>query len=122
MSEVGRDRNSKRPKTGGRAAGTPNKATRAFRETVNALLEQNSENVAIWLEQVATGSHGKEPAPEKALDLLAKLAEYAAPKLARTEIVGDRENPLQVQALDASKLSTDVLAQIVAAKDAADKG
>ena len=79
----------------GRRKGVPNKATRAFRETVNALLEQNSENVAVWLEQVATGSHGKEPAPEKALDLLAKLAEYAAPKLARTEVVGDAEKPLQ---------------------------
>ena len=62
--------------------------------TKNALLEQNSENVHVWLEQVATGSHGKEPAPEKALDLLAKLAEFAAPKLARTEVVGDAEKPL----------------------------
>lgn len=73
----------------GRPKGVPNKATKAFRETVQALLEQNSENVAVWLEQVATGSHGKDPAPEKALDLLAKLAEFAAPKLNRTEVVGD---------------------------------
>ncbi|MBT9158926.1 MAG: hypothetical protein DDT26_00175 [Dehalococcoidia bacterium] len=72
----------------------PNRATVEFRETVKALLEQNSENVHVWLEQVATGSHGKEPAPEKALDLLAKLAEFAAPKLARTEVVGDAEKPL----------------------------
>lgn len=78
----------------GRRKGVPNKATKAFRETVNTLLEQNNENVAVWLEQVATGSHGKEPAPEKALDLLAKLAEFAAPKLARTEVVGDAEKPL----------------------------
>lgn len=40
----------------------------------------------------------------------------------RLELAGDRENPLQVQALDASKLSTEVLAQIVAAKDATDQG
>lgn len=79
----------------GRPKGVPNKATKAFRETVQALLEQNSENVAVWLEQVATGSHGKDPAPEKALDLLAKLAEFAAPKLNRTEVVGDADKPLQ---------------------------
>lgn len=36
----------------------------------------------------------------------------------RLELTGDKENPLQVQTIDASKLSTDVLAQIIAAKDA----
>jgi hypothetical protein len=79
----------------GRPKGIPNKATTTFRQTVTALLEGNSENVAVWLEQVATGSHGKDPAPDKALDLLAKLAEFAAPKLSRAEIVGDEEKPLQ---------------------------
>lgn len=81
----------------GRHKGVPNKATTAFRDTVTKLLEGNSENVAIWLEQVATGSHGKDPAPDKALDLLAKLAEYAAPKLARTEITGPDGGPMQLQ-------------------------
>jgi hypothetical protein len=38
----------------------------------------------------------------------------------RLELAGDKENPLQVQTIDASKLSTDVLAQIMAAKDATD--
>ena len=79
----------------GRPAGSVNKATKAFRDTVNDLLQANSENVALWLSQVANGVGGKEPAPEKALDLLAKLAEYAAPKLARTEIAGDQEKPLK---------------------------
>src|SRR5574343_1864854 len=81
----------------GRPAGVPNRVTVEFRDTVRRVLEENSENVALWLSQVATGSHGKEPAPEKALDLLAKLAEYAAPKLARTEIAGDPEKPLKLE-------------------------
>jgi hypothetical protein len=39
----------------------------------------------------------------------------------RLELAGDKENPLEVkQTIDASKLSTDVLAQIMAAKDSND--
>jgi phage-related minor tail protein len=72
----------------GRPKGSVNKATREFRETVQALLEENRNNVGTWLTQVAEGHGEVKPAPEKALDLLAKLAEYAAPKLARTEHTG----------------------------------
>jgi hypothetical protein len=76
------------PKTGGRKPGSVNKSTKEFRDTVSALLEKNSANVGIWLTQVAEGHGEVKPAPEKALDLLAKLAEFAAPKLARTEHTG----------------------------------
>lgn len=79
----------------GRPAGSVNKATKTFRDTVNALLESNSENVATWLQQVADGVGGKDPAPEKALDLLAKLAEYAAPKLSRQIVSGDPDAPMK---------------------------
>lgn len=57
----------------------PNKVSREFRDTVRRLLEDNADNVSVWLEQVAAND------PNKALDTLAKLAEYATPKLARTE-------------------------------------
>jgi len=75
----------------GRPKGMPNKLTRAFRETVNTLLEDNAENVSLWLSDVARDD------PAKALDLIAKLAEYAAPKLARTEHVGEGGGPLVVE-------------------------
>lgn len=69
----------------GRTAG-PTRATREFRATVTKVLEENSENVGKWLTDVAEGiGEGSKPDPAKALDLLAKLAEYASPKLARTE-------------------------------------
>ncbi len=75
----------------GRQKGVPNKATREFRETVRKLLEENSENVGIWLGKVADED------PAKALDLLAKLAEFAAPKLGRVEHTGDGGGPLVVE-------------------------
>lgn len=82
----------------GRKKGVPNKATTEFRETVRSLLEDNAENVGKWLQAVAEGDplHEVKPDPGKALDLMAKLAEFAAPKLARTEVVGDKESPLTV--------------------------
>jgi hypothetical protein len=86
-------------KTGGRVAGTPNKATTEFRQTVTALLEKNAANVDLWLQQVADGVGEAKPDPAKALDLLAKLAEYGAPKLSRAEISGDEENPLSFQVI-----------------------
>lgn len=81
----------------GRPKGAENKTTKAFRETVNALLEDNAENVSKWLKQVAEGMPADEdsgikaipPAPDKALGILSQLAEYATPKLARQEHVGE---------------------------------
>lgn len=92
-STVGEGR-APRPKTGGRVAGTPNKATREFRETVAKVLESNAENVGLWIQQVADGVGDAKPDPGKALDLLAKLAEFAAPKLARTEHTGADGGPM----------------------------
>lgn len=94
---VGSSEKKKPPRAGmGRPKGVPNKATKAFRDTITELLENNSENVGLWLQQVAEGTPGKDPAPEKALDLLAKLAEFAAPKLSRAEHVGEGGGPLTV--------------------------
>lgn len=86
-------------KTGGRVAGTPNKVNKAFRDTITALLDENASNVHKWLLEVAEGDlvNERKPDPKGALDLMAKLAEYAAPKLARTEHVGDNENPVAMQ-------------------------
>ena len=80
----------------GRPKGAVNKATKTFRETVSAMLEGNAENVQKWLETVAYGDGDLvKPDPKGALTLMAQLAEYATPKLARTEMVGDEEKPLQ---------------------------
>lgn len=87
------------PKTGGRKKGVPNKVNAEFRETVRQLLEDNSQNVGRWLTLVAEGdgSDNLKPDPAKALDLLAKLAEFAAPKLNRTEHTGPNGGPVEHQ-------------------------
>ena len=85
-------------KTGGRRPGSTNKVTREFRETVKALLEGNADNVSRWLSLVADGDGAElRPDPGKALDLMAKLAEYATPKLARTEHTGKDGGAIIVQ-------------------------
>lgn len=85
---------------GGRALGTPNKATKEFRDTINTLLKKNAENVELWLQRVADGEGETKPDPAKALDLLAKLAEYAAPKLSRTEMTGEGGGPVGVHVIE----------------------
>lgn len=83
---------------GGSRKGSPNKITADFRETVRKLLEDNSRNVGTWLKTVAEGdlSNDVKPDPAKALDLLTKLAEFAAPKLSRTEHTGENGGPVRV--------------------------
>lgn len=76
-------------KTGGRRPGSPNKATVEFRQTVQALLDENRQNVSEWLTRVAADD------AYKALSIVAQLAEFAAPKLARTEVTGDPNNPIK---------------------------
>lgn len=93
-------------KTGGRQPGSLNKTTREFRETVTQLLSDNAANVALWLDQVATGNGNPDKAdPGKALDLMSKLAEYAAPKLARTEITGKDGAAIAVETASRPKLT-----------------
>ena len=88
----------------GKPKGAVAKVNREFRETVRMLLETNADNVGEWLKGVAQGdieNGGKrEPDPGKALDLLAKLAEFAAPKLGRVEHVGDGGGPVKVQRVE----------------------
>lgn len=84
----------KKPMQGKRG---PDKVSVEFRETVRKLLEDNAANVGEWLAQVANGAGGEHsrPDPGRALDLMAKLAEYAAPKLGRVEHVGDGGGPIK---------------------------
>jgi hypothetical protein len=83
----------------GRPAGVPNKSTAIVREAIATLLERNSEKMDEWLQLVAYGDSelGVKPQPDKALDIMQKLAEYHIPKLARTEITGKDDGPISIK-------------------------
>ena len=92
-----------RKKTGGRVAGTPNKVTQEAREAVKALLDANLPFLQTWLQNTAEGimddQTGKwivPPNPGKACDIVQNMVEYAVPKLARTEVVGDEKQPQRI--------------------------
>ena len=76
----------------------PNKSTATVREAIATLLERNSEKMDEWLQMVAYGdeSLGIKPQPDKALDIMQKMAEYHIPKLARTEVTGKDGDDLKV--------------------------
>lgn len=79
------------PKTGGRQAGTPNKATGIARQAFANFVDNNAERLQAWLDEIATNEkHG----PKVAFDCLMQVAEFHVPKLARTEVVGDDEQPV----------------------------
>lgn len=74
---------AQRRKTGGRQRGTPNKATAEARNVFAAFVETNAPKAQELFERVAKDD------PAKALELLAKLAEFTIPKLSRSTIDGD---------------------------------
>lgn len=87
-------------KTGGRQAGTPNKATKEARQAIASFVEGNAHRLTGWLDDVANGVKVIEqddegnpvekyivpPNPAKAFDMFQSVVEYHIPKLARTEV------------------------------------
>jgi len=90
-------------KTGGRVAGTPNKATNQARQAIATFVDGNAHRLTEWLDQVAQGVKTEDgeymvpPNPAKAFDMFQSVVEYHVPKLARTEVVGDPDAPVRVE-------------------------
>jgi hypothetical protein len=76
-------------KTGGRASGTPNKATKDARQAIAAFVDENAHRLAEWLDRVS------EENPAKAFEMFQSVVEYHIPKLARTELSGPNGGPQQ---------------------------
>jgi hypothetical protein len=77
------------PKRGGRTVGTPNKATADARAAIATFVDNNAGRLEEWLDRVAKDN------PAKAFELFQSVVEYHIPKLARTELAGDKENPVR---------------------------
>ena len=96
-------------KTGGRAQGTPNKATNEARQAIASFVDGNAHRLTEWLDQVANGREKLDedgeptgeyiilPNPSKAFDMFQSVVEYHIPKLARTEISGSDTSPVIVE-------------------------
>ena len=86
----------------GRPKGIPNKVTQEARELVKNILDANLPKIQSWLESTANGIKDDNdkyivyPNPAKACDIVQNLIEYTVPKLARTEMVGDAKQPMQM--------------------------
>lgn len=64
----------------GSRKGVPNKATQEIRQAFELLMTDNLDNMKIWLSDVANED------PERALNIMIKMAEFIVPKLQRTDI------------------------------------
>lgn len=82
-----------RKKTGGRVAGTPNKSTALAREAIARFVDGNSHKLQEWLDEIAMN---EKLGPKVAFDCFMQVAEYHVPKLARTEHIGDNDQPVKV--------------------------
>lgn len=78
-------------KKGGRQKGSLNKSTIKLTDAITDLVEGNIEKVSDWIDKVA------ETDPHKACMIVLGLLEYKAPKLARTELIGDDKKPLSIE-------------------------
>lgn len=81
----------KKQKTGGRTAGTPNKATADARAAIAAFVEGNVDRLNAWLDDIAADS------PKDAFDRFMSVVEYHIPKLARTDLNAELKGNLTVE-------------------------
>lgn len=66
----------------GRKKGSQNKYTKQVKEAFGMLLENNLDNLSMWLADVAADD------PKAALDIMMRMSERFVPKLRSTEITG----------------------------------
>ena len=84
---------AKGKKTGGRQAGTPNRATAAAREAIARFVDGNADRLQGWLDEI----HAEKGA-EAAFGCFTSLLEYHVPKLQRSELTGKDGGKIEIEA------------------------
>ncbi len=69
----------------GRKKGSSNHHTKQVKEAFGMLLENNLDNLSIWLAQIAVED------PKSAVDIMLRMSERFVPKLRSTEITGGED-------------------------------
>ena len=75
-----------------RPKGSPNKSTALAREAIARFVDDNSDRLQGWLDQIA-----EQKGPEAAFRCFTDLVEYHVPKLARTEVTGQDQGPVKIE-------------------------
>lgn len=118
----------------GRPVGAVNKSTADARTAISKFVDGNSERLTGWLDQIANGmplvdQEGRQvfdkdeklprylqrPDPQAAFNCLMSVVEYHIPKLARQELVGDKEKPLQTELKESDR---EIINRFLQKKDA----
>lgn len=74
----------------GRPKGSQNKDTHAFKVAIQNLMNRCAPDIIAWVYEIAAEDKSK------ALDHLARLAEFCYPKLARSEVTGNDGGPVSI--------------------------
>lgn len=83
---------AKRPQpSGGSRKGIPNKSTALAREAIARFVDGNADRLQGWLDEIAQDD---KLGPREAFRCLMEVMEFHVPKLARTVVAGDADNPL----------------------------
>lgn len=91
----------------GRRKGVPNKATSTVREIFVHFVEHNAADAQVLYDKVAKKN------PAKALEILAKVAEFVLPKLTRSEVKVTDVTPLSSEPIRDAAEAALVYARII---------
>ena len=91
MSRNAFKKNNTASRGGGRPKGSKCKSTMKAREMIASFVDGNAARLNEWLEEVY-----QQDGPRAAFNCFSDLIEYHVPKLARNEVTGPDEGPVEL--------------------------